>query len=251
MSARAGSPEPGACGAWDAVVVDPVRETPAIAIASALFAEVPHYVTTDAALAFHGLVDQPIRTITVVLSGTRRVIDIGRAVVRPVTVSADRLRAADAYATTADGFAVRLASRGQAVVDAVAEPAWMIHGDLLAEVLAVFADDELERTAVGVLPVLPRRANASGTWSRRPDVNSRSCLRNCGRCAPSARRPETRVAVRTPPAGGCMAETRSREWLERSSQTVTSSLCPTLSSKPTRRCRCERLANFRSVSRLG
>jgi len=133
------------------VVVDPVRETPAIAIASALFAEVPHYVTTDAALAFHGLIDQPIRTITVVLSSTRRAIDIGRAVVRPVTVSADRLRAADAYATTADGFAVRLASREQAVVDAVAEPAWMMHGDLLTEVLAVFADDELERTAVGAL----------------------------------------------------------------------------------------------------
>ena len=140
------------------VVVDPVRETPAIAIASALFAEVPHYVTTDAAFAFHGLLDQPIRTITVVLSSTRRAIDIGRAVVRPVTVSADRLRAADAYATTADGFAVRLASREQAVVDAVAEPAWMMHGDLLAEVLAVFADDELERTAVGALA----RSTAAG-----------------------------------------------------------------------------------------
>jgi len=140
------------------VVVDPVRETPAIAIASALFAEVPYYVTTDAALAFHGLIDQPIRTITVVLSSTRRAIDIGRAVVRPVTVSADRLRAADAYATTADGFAVRLASREQAVVDAVAEPAWMMHGDLLAEVLAVFADDELERTAVGALA----RSTAAG-----------------------------------------------------------------------------------------
>ena len=140
------------------VVVDPVRETPAIAIASALFAEVPYYVTTDAALAFHGLIDQPIRTITVVLSSTRRAIDIGRAVVRPVTVSADRLRAADGYATTADGFAVRLASREQAVVDAVAEPAWMMHGDLLAEVLAVFADDELERTAVGALA----RSTAAG-----------------------------------------------------------------------------------------
>ena len=140
------------------VVVDPVRETPAIAIASALFAEVPYYVTTDAALAFHGLIDQPIRTITVVLSSTRRAIDIGRAVVRPVTVSADRLRAADAYATTADGFPVRLASREQAVVDAVAEPAWMMHGDLLTEVLAVFADDELERTAVGALA----RSTAAG-----------------------------------------------------------------------------------------
>ncbi len=140
------------------VVMDPVRETPAVAIASALFAEVPHYVTTDAALVFHGLLDQPIRTINVVLSRTRRAIDIGPAVVRPVTVSADRLRAADAYATTADGFAVRLASREQAVVDAVAEPAWMVHGDLLAEVLGAFADDELERTAAGALA----RSTAAG-----------------------------------------------------------------------------------------
>jgi predicted transcriptional regulator of viral defense system len=140
------------------VVVDPVRETPAVAIASALFGEVAHYVTTDAALAVHGLIDQPIRTITVVLSSTRRAIDIGRAVVRPVTVSEDRLRAADAYATTADGFAVRLASRAQAVVDALAEPAWMMHGDLLAEVLAAFADDELEQTTTGALA----RSTAAG-----------------------------------------------------------------------------------------
>ena len=140
------------------VVLDPVRETPAVAIASALFAEVPHYVTTDAALAIHGLLDQPIPTITVVLASTRRAIDIGPAVVRPVTVHRDRLGAADAYATTADGFEVRLATREQAVVDAVAEPAWMVHGDLLAEVLAAFDDDELERTAAGALA----RSTAAG-----------------------------------------------------------------------------------------
>ena len=34
----------------------------------------------------------------------------------------------------------------------------MMHGDLLAEVLAVFADDELERTAVGALA----RSTAAG-----------------------------------------------------------------------------------------
>src|SRR2546423_4994938 len=50
------------------VVLDPVRETPAIAIASALFADEPHYITTDAALAFHGLIDQPIKRIVVVLA---------------------------------------------------------------------------------------------------------------------------------------------------------------------------------------
>jgi hypothetical protein len=36
-----------------------------------LFALVPHYVTTDAVLAFDGLLDQPISTIRVILSGRR------------------------------------------------------------------------------------------------------------------------------------------------------------------------------------
>lgn len=140
------------------VVIDPVRETPSIAIASALFADVPHYVTTDAALVFHGLIDQPIRTITVVLSRTRRKIDIGPAVVRPATMTTDRLGAADCYSTTAEGFAVRLATREQAVVDALAEPAWTGHGDLLPEVLATFADEELQRTAISALA----RSTAAG-----------------------------------------------------------------------------------------
>ncbi len=133
------------------VVVDPVRETAAIAIASALFAGEPHYVTTDAALAFHGAIDQPIRQIAVVLSRIRRPIDVGQVVVRPVTVRADWLGTADAYDTTADGFKVRVATREQAIVDALAEPAWMVHGDLLAEVLATFTEDELERTAASAL----------------------------------------------------------------------------------------------------
>src|SRR5258708_33777470 len=67
------------------VVIDPVRETPAIAIASALFTDETHYVTTDAALAFHGAIDQPIRQFVVVLSRSRRPIDIGPPLERPVT----------------------------------------------------------------------------------------------------------------------------------------------------------------------
>lgn len=140
------------------VVVDPVRETPAIAIASALFADVSHYTTTDAALCFHGLIDQPISTITMVMDHLRRPIDIGPAVVRPVTLGVQRFAAADAYATTADGFPVRLASREQAMVDALAEPAWMIYDDLLPEVLAALTEDELDRTAKGALA----RSTAAG-----------------------------------------------------------------------------------------
>jgi predicted transcriptional regulator of viral defense system len=129
------------------VVVDPVRETPPIALASALFADKQHYVTTDAALAFHGAIDQPIRQIAVVLPRSRRPIDVGPVVVRPVTMGADQFTTADAYDTTIEGFKIRVATREQAVVDALAEPAWMVHGDLLAEVLANFTVDEIDRTA--------------------------------------------------------------------------------------------------------
>jgi predicted transcriptional regulator of viral defense system len=129
------------------LVTDPVRETPAIAIASQLFGAEPHYVSTDAALSFHGLIDQPIRRIVVVLSHSRRPIDIGQAVVWPVKLRLDRLGAANAYDTTLDGFKFRVATREQAVVDALAEPAWMVNLDLLAEVLAQFTDDEIKSTA--------------------------------------------------------------------------------------------------------
>lgn len=129
------------------VVVDPVRETPSIAVASGLYAETPHHVTTDAALAFHGLLDQPVTTITVVLGKRGRPVSIGGATVRPVALASRWLKGADAYETTVEGFAVRVAGREQAVVDALAEPAWMIHGSLLPEVLAAFSEVELTRTA--------------------------------------------------------------------------------------------------------
>ncbi len=129
------------------LVVDPVRETPPIAVASGLLEETPHYVTTDAALVFHGLIDQPVSTITVAVGRRGRPVDVGGSVVRPVALADRWLQGADAYATTVDGFPVRVASREQAVVDALAEPAWMSHGSLLPEVVAALSDDELERTA--------------------------------------------------------------------------------------------------------
>ena len=134
------------------VVRDPARETPAIAIASGIFVEARHYVTTDAALAHHGLIDQPITTITVVLPRIRRSFAIDpTTTLRPVTLDENRVREADAYQTTVDGFGIRVASREQAVVDALAEPKWMVYGDLLPEVLAAFSDDEIKRTATGTL----------------------------------------------------------------------------------------------------
>ena len=134
------------------VPVDPVRSTPPIAIASGVFLETPHYVTTDEALAHHGLIDQPIPRITVVLAHRRQAIRIDQAtVVRPVTLDEPRVQGADAFDTTVQGFAVRVASREQAVVDALTEPRWMVHGDLLPEILAAFSDEELERTASSIL----------------------------------------------------------------------------------------------------
>ncbi|PZR63371.1 MAG: hypothetical protein DLM71_05590 [Chloroflexi bacterium] len=134
------------------VVIDPVRTTPTIAVASGVFSEILHYVTTDAALAHHGLIDQPIFTFTVVLPRVRRPIHVDQTtVIRPVTLDEQRIRAADAYDTTMEGFAIRVATREQAVVDALAEPRWMDHGDLLPEILAAFSDEEVARTASGVL----------------------------------------------------------------------------------------------------
>ncbi len=129
------------------VVIDPIRETAPVAVASALFADDLHYVTTDAALAFHGLMDQPITTITVIVGRRSRPVDIGAAIVRPVALADRWLEAADAYLTTTDGFPLHVASREQAVTDALAEPAWMIDGSLLGEIVAALSDDELERTA--------------------------------------------------------------------------------------------------------
>jgi predicted transcriptional regulator of viral defense system len=139
-------------------VIDPVRETPPIAIASALFADVRHYVTTDAALLFHGAIDQPLTDIVVVAEGARRPVQVGRLVVRRVTLNPQVLEAADAYETTAEGFRIVVASREQAVVDALAEPMWMTHRSLLPEVLDALDDKGLDQTAKGALA----RSSAAG-----------------------------------------------------------------------------------------
>ena len=131
------------------LVLDPVRGTPPIAVASALFADVSHYITTDAALAFHGSIDQPTPMITVVQAGRRSPVAIGRSVVRSVTVKQATLTRADAYDTNVESFKVRVATRVQAVVDALAEPNWMTHGSLLPEVLLSVDGRELADIATG------------------------------------------------------------------------------------------------------
>lgn len=139
-------------------VIDPARETPTIAIADALFADVEHYVTTDAALAFHRAIDQPITEIVVVAAGARRPIWAGESRVRRVALKPSVFLTADAYVTSVDGFRITVAAREQAIVDALAEPSWMTHFTLLPEVLAVLDDDEVRRVANGTL----RRSTAAG-----------------------------------------------------------------------------------------
>ena len=130
------------------VVVDPVREAPAAAIASAAAEPVAHYITTDAALTAHRLIDQPLSRITVVLEREgMRPFQLGGILVRPVTMTAADFAAADAYPTTTDGYPIRLASRVQAVADALARPRWALHFSLLPEVLAQLDPNEIERLA--------------------------------------------------------------------------------------------------------
>lgn len=138
-------------------VIDPVRDTPAIAVADALFADVEHYVTTDAALAFHRAIDQPVTEIVVVAAGSRRPIRVGTTRVRRVVLRPAAFLAADAYATSLDGFRIRVAAREQAIVDALGEPSWMTHLTLLPEVLTALDDDDLQRVADGAL----RRSTAA------------------------------------------------------------------------------------------
>ena len=130
------------------VVADPVRDTPPIAIADAIFAELDHYVTTDAALMVQGLIDQPVPVITVVLTvpGRRSVRQNG-ASVHPVTLAGRTFSASQTFETTTEGFRLRLATREQAVVDALAEPRWMTHFSLLPEILRSFDESEIARTA--------------------------------------------------------------------------------------------------------
>jgi predicted transcriptional regulator of viral defense system len=134
------------------LVIDPVREAPPVAIASAAFAPMPHYVTTDAALAFHRLIDQPVPTVAVVLPKPgSRPFPLDGITVRPVVLGGAAFERADAYDTRIDGFAIRIASRVGAVADALAEPRWATHFTLIAEVLGALSDEEIDALASAVL----------------------------------------------------------------------------------------------------
>jgi len=134
------------------VVVDPARETPPAAVASGAFAHMDHYVTTDAALAIHRLIDQPIPVITVIVPRTRPAsFRLGTTLVRAFEMPRDRFNAADHYATTLEGFSVQLASRVLAVADALEDPRRMTHLSLLPEILPALDADEIDRLAAAAL----------------------------------------------------------------------------------------------------
>jgi predicted transcriptional regulator of viral defense system len=130
--------------------VDAIRETPPIAVASGIFAATDHYLTTDAALTAEGLIDQPLLEITVVLPATRRArYEVGTAAVHPVRMAPETFARAEHVTTSLEGFPVRLATRSQAIVDALAEPRWIAAPTLLPEVLASLSESDLEATAAG------------------------------------------------------------------------------------------------------
>jgi predicted transcriptional regulator of viral defense system len=134
------------------VVVDPAREAPAAAIASGAYAHIEHYITTDAALAIHGLVDQPIPTITVMMPRPAPTpFHLGKTPIRCSRISDAQFRRAGHYRTTLDGFRVDVASRVQAVLDAIEDPRRMAHYSLMPEVLRSLDADEVARLASAAL----------------------------------------------------------------------------------------------------
>lgn len=134
------------------VVVDPAREPPPAAVASGAFAHMDHYVTTDAALAVHRLIDQPVPAITVIVPRTRPAsFRFGATLVRASEMPRDRFDAADHHAMTFEGFSVRLASRVLAIADGLEDPRRMTHLSLLPEILPALDADEIELLAAAAL----------------------------------------------------------------------------------------------------
>lgn len=145
------------------VVVDPAREAPAAAIASGAYGHVEHYVTTDAALAIHGLIDQPIPTITVIVPRPAPTpFRLGTTLVRCSRMSDAQFRRADHYRTTLDGYRVDVGSRVQAVLDALDDPRRMTHYSLLSEVLRSLDAEEVAQLARAALQTSQAAAQRLG-----------------------------------------------------------------------------------------
>jgi predicted transcriptional regulator of viral defense system len=149
-------------GLWQ--VLDPAREPPAIALAEAVFRDVEHYITTDAALAAEGLIDQPVPVITIVARKKARPLTVGPATIRAVWMDERDLAAAEVVRTTRDGYQVTLASPAQAIVDALAEPRWMTHGSLLPEVLQQLPATDIAAAAERSLARSKAAAARLGYW---------------------------------------------------------------------------------------
>lgn len=130
-----------------------ILDVPELAIASGAVAHLPHYVTTDRALEHHGLINQPIVTTTVVVAGDVAPIPVGSHVLRFVKVAGERVARAQAFDTAVATFPARVASRQQAVLDALVEPGWMLYLDLLPEVLSVLDPRDVERLAEAVMGI--------------------------------------------------------------------------------------------------
>lgn len=166
------------------LVVDPNCEVSPIAVASALFRNRPHYVSTDAAFTLHGFDTGVPESITVVMPKTHRRVAIEGSVVVPVTIAAgwfSSMRWAP-YRVPDGGHEVALASVEQAIADSIARPSWCADRALVGRVLRERDRYDLalmrrlveDRGQASVTrldrllrPFIPRRSPATAGASRR------------------------------------------------------------------------------------
>jgi predicted transcriptional regulator of viral defense system len=120
------------------LVVDPDGEASPIAVASGLFRERSHYVTTDAALSVHGFASGWPPVITIVMPKTHRRIKTEHALVQPVTIDASYFGAArwERFRTPDTGHELSLATVEQAIADSIARAGWCADKTLVRHVLA-------------------------------------------------------------------------------------------------------------------
>jgi hypothetical protein len=104
-----------------------------------------------------------------------------------------------------------VASREQAVVDALAEPNWIIHGNLLAEILGAFTDTEVARTTSGVLDRTTAAAQRLGYLHEEAGRPLPTSWRSSGPSAPFGFDPRNGLVGRIPAAGVWMADLRTRD----------------------------------------
>lgn len=132
------------------------RPADPLVIASQLYDDIDHYVTSDGALAFHGELDQPLMTIRTVVPTTyrrkRSPIRIHGVQIKAVRRNAEGFRSAN-WSATMDSLGHRLtvASVEQAISDALVHPRWSDYFSLMPEILERRNERSLKEIALDTL----------------------------------------------------------------------------------------------------